>query len=347
MSNAFVQRWLIGLLAGTALAWVSSRLFVRSYSPRVYDAERGRWVRPAGTRFRWPLEGYGVTEYGATGLPGWQPPKPGIDADAHRFIALYGDSQAEGLCVPDQQKFHRQLTCALKQTVVVPLAESGDSCRDWSEQFAWAERRWRVKLHVILLTEMDDVKNIASPPNALGTQRPSEFRARLLPWLPNMLIHALSGIALDANSGETKTLRFRPGPIIAPAPHQDVIGPQYPSDLPNSRLAYGEIAEQWQDRATAPIVLVYAPRVPANTGREIIWDDPQQDPFELFATQARLNGIVVVDARPAFRESSKSGQFPHGFHNGQPGNGHLNAIGYALLANLLSGPVRSTLSRSD
>lgn len=337
-----MRRWLFGLVAGTALAWGSSNFFVRSYSMRVHDAERGRWVRPAGTRFRWPLEGYGVTHYGATGLPGWQPAgRDGEESSEDVLVALYGDSQAEGLCVSDRQKLHRQLSQSLGRTRVIPLAESGDTWRDWADQFAWAEKRWGVKLHVILLTEISDVMDRDSVPNARTTKPPSAFRGALLKRLPDMAVHAVAGLALDPSSGTRRSLRFRPGPVKCETSPTDASASRNPSHR------FAAIVDELAGQASKPIVVVYAPRIPSNTGKDLVWEEPLQSPFPLFADEARKQGLTVIDARPVLVESAKVGRFPHGFHHGQLGNGHLNAVGYDVLANLVSEPVRLILERPE
>ena len=63
--------------------------------------------------------------------------------------------------------------------------------------------------------------------------------------------------------------------------------------------------------------------------------------------------MIVVDARDELRSSVASdGRWPHGFHNGRIGSGHLNQVGNQVLAARLveglSAPrVESTLSNPE
>jgi hypothetical protein len=42
--------------------------------------------------------------------------------------------------------------------------------------------------------------------------------------------------------------------------------------------------------------------------------------------------LIVIDTREQLRRSAQQGRWPHGFHNGYIGQGHLNAVGNSLVA---------------
>ena len=101
-----ILAWIVGSLVGTAVIAITSPLFVRSYVPLTADPVRGVWTLPEGHAYRWRSEGYADTRIGPLGMPGKTslgPRKP----DCLR-VALWGDSQAEGVCVGDHQKIFAQ-----------------------------------------------------------------------------------------------------------------------------------------------------------------------------------------------------------------------------------------------
>ncbi len=65
--------------------------------------------------------------------------------------------------------------------------------------------------------------------------------------------------------------------------------------------------------------------------------------FDAMTSVAQTLGIHVVDARPDLLAAAERGEWPHGFHNGQIGVGHLNATGYALLASRLVDAVQDVV----
>jgi len=133
MNRLLMTNWLRGIVVGTILVAVTSPLFVRSYLPREIDPIRGVAVMPAGATYRWRFEGYADSHIGPLGMVG----KTDISEPTSNTvrIALWGDSQAEGVCVPDRDKLFKQLERRYAPRVeVFPLARSGDNVADWVAQ---------------------------------------------------------------------------------------------------------------------------------------------------------------------------------------------------------------------
>ena len=85
-----------------------------------------------------------------------------------------------------------------------------------------------------------------------------------------------------------------------------------------------------------PVVLLYAPLAPHIVAGEIQWKDPTAGQFLLLKAAAGELGISLLDARAELRDSVESnGQWPHGFHHGRIGSGHLNEVGNRILADKL------------
>ncbi len=93
-------------MVGTGIIALTSPLFVRSYLRLRVDPVRGVWTLPPEHVYRWRSEGYADTWIGPLGMPGKRS-LPGGDDRTIR-VALWGDSQAEGVCVADDQKIDAQ-----------------------------------------------------------------------------------------------------------------------------------------------------------------------------------------------------------------------------------------------
>jgi len=144
--------------------------------------------------------------------------------------------------------------------------------------------------------------------------------------VPAFVIQAARHLLTEPDGVTRRRLRFGVGPIgqtsvVAAASAAPI------DWLPSLRA----IAES-TDR---PLVLLYAPKVPHIVDGQVVRTDPDADAFAEMKSAAESIGMTVIDARPALRQSAESGHWPHGFHNGQIGAGHLNPRGYAVIASLL------------
>lgn len=350
-----VLRWIIGIGVGTLLVAITSPVFVRSYVPR--QINRGRVTLPTDADYRWRSEGYATTAIGPLGMPGQtqlSPRQPGV-----RRVALWGDSQAEGVCVDDRDKIF-----AITQRLmagnnasgvdVFPLAHSGDDLTDWLPQMPWAEREIDVDAHVILVTELTDLRPDAFSPtdpdagdvngNGVG-EVAVEVEVAVDPrqnWmaqhLPAFVIQ--SARHLITEDDETpRRLRFGLGPArpfqtVAPENHSD--DREKISDAIIPATVWTSTVAAIADQTDAPVVLVYAPVLPSIVAGRIIWDDADDDDFQILASVAGTSGMTVVDVRDDFRQSAIDGDWTHGYHNGQFGQGHLNRTGNAIIARRLS-----------
>ncbi|TWU56546.1 hypothetical protein Poly51_24570 [Rubripirellula tenax] len=320
-------RWISGVLTGTLIVAVTSPLFVRSYLPRHpsrITSEGAVWTLPAGGEYRWRAEGYATTAIGPHGMPGkvtvpGEVTMPGRDASVRR-IALWGDSQAEGVCVDDAEKIFSQTQRGNGGLCVFPLAQSGDSVNEWVRQFEWAETELGVTEHVILLVELSDL--ILG-----GESAPDPSRASL--WvsanLPAFLIASIRNLATDA-SGELRSLRFRPGPIPTVSP----VGSS------QQQIDFDAALRRIQQEAGATVTIVYAPKLPRIQGDQIVTSDDDDHLLDSLKRIAVARKINMIDLRPELIAAGRSGHWPHGFHNGQFGSGHLNATGNAIVAKAIA-----------
>ena len=158
-----IGSWLAGMLVGTGIIAVTSPLFVRSYLPLHADATRGVWTLPPEQLYRWRSEGYADTRVGPLGMPGRQgipPRKEGV-----LRVALWGDSQAEGVCVADQQKLFAQAEAIAEGRLqVFPLARSGEDAADWLTQMPAVEQALDLDMHVLLVVDLEDLMTATQAP---------------------------------------------------------------------------------------------------------------------------------------------------------------------------------------
>ncbi|SMP40894.1 hypothetical protein SAMN06265222_101503 [Neorhodopirellula lusitana] len=331
-------RWLFGLVVGTLLIAISSPLFVRSYPVRDWDEVRQRWVYPEGMRYRWRSEGYGTTAVGPHGLMGgtFAVAASSEPSESSTTIALWGDSQAEGVCVDDSEKLFTALQNQLPDCHVLPLASSGDDAWTWVHQFPLVEKAWGVDEHVLLLCELEDFEVLAiEPPTQVDSSMPTASHVELARWVPDFVIQAARTVLLD-EVYQLRQFRFGIGPVL---PASVASGSKVPASVPRTPAETGGDADFWIGIATRlvessslPITLVYAPKSPVVMGDRVFWTDDRSSDFEMMSSALRQRGVRVVDCRDALRESAEKGRFPHGFHNGLIGSGHLNAEGYRLIA---------------
>jgi hypothetical protein len=340
-----IARWLIGLSLGTLIIAATSPWFVRSYVPRRYDELRHRVLLSPGESYRWRAEGYATSEIGPHGMMGRTTltiPTPD-PATQPAVFALWGDSQAEGVCVSDSRKLWRQMQAELQEQAdagnqfhsvqVLPLANSGDDVANWVAELNGTETGLGVSEHIILLCEMVDLMVLIEDPEDLPALDPTSLaRANLLTrWTPDFVLHAGRNLLTDPNTLGPRRLRFGIGPV-----HRDAEPTPIHFEAEIDRAA----AERWilsnlaalRDATNKPIWIVYAPRCPVIMDGRLRWSDPDEVLWAMVQQHAAEHAINLIDCRPAFRASVRQGIFPHGYQNGRIGNGHLNSVGYRMIA---------------
>lgn len=327
-------RWSIGMVVGTAIVWASSPWFVRSYLPRqqnrVVGQNPGVATLPADAIYRWRSEGYATSWIGKHGMVGADPQwvsKP----NASTTIALWGDSQAEGVCVPDSEKIAARIS-QIANVNVLPLGSSGDDVSNWLPQIPFAEIRLGANLHLFMIAELSDLKVSQADPTS--RQRLGSTVNQWIAWVPDFVVHAARNVFLGEDRATLRKLRFGVGPVV----DNEAIETNQNS---NRLIDWNRSLSDIRQRTDQSVVLVYAPQLPLVIGDEVRFDDDDDRTFQEIQTLAPEHGIQVVDMRPLFREAARDGNWAHGFHNGRIGSGHLNAIGNRLIAEevqrLLSG----------
>lgn len=368
----WVGRWTAGLIAGTLAIAIVSPWFVRSYVPRVWDDARAAVVLQSGHDYRWRAEGYATTRIGPHGMMGRSTmPTPG---EGIITIALWGDSQAEGVCLDDDQKLWRRLRDGLAgndanakaNMDVLPMAASGQDAADWVHQMAAVESSLGVDAHVILLSDVMDLWPLMDSGDATDPDATMETsRDGWLNLVPDFVIDAGRRLLIDPATSRIRRPRFRPGPIAKEklATDEPVVAPEDFPAASAANLDVESVFSRLRDSTTVPILIIAAPNRPLVLGDEIRAGDPDPALGESLAASAVAAGIGWLDARPALvdvarirRNGANLGDasvigpgFPHGFDHGRIGSGHLNETGTRVIADQAVRWIRQNdwLRRSD
>ncbi|NND99773.1 MAG: hypothetical protein HKN47_20835 [Pirellulaceae bacterium] len=330
-------QWTIGAVVGTMLIAITSPLFVRSYLPLHADQTRGVWTLPPQTQYRWRSEGYAQSRIGPHGMPGradFPVSEKATSQKATIRVALWGDSQAEGVVVSDHDKLFAQAERIGRDSqqplTVLPLARSGEDAGDWLTQIPRIESQWDIDFHVILVVDLSDVQAASEaprpPPSDADVRQAESAIAR---YAPAFVISAARMLLTQADESTPRTLRFSLGRAKPPRKESPA-----PPPMPNS-IDWEPAVNAIAATAKRPVLLLYAPRHPNIFYGRVITQDPQSSEFERLKRTALAHGLLVEDTREALATSVQSGEWPHGFHNGQIGVGHLNATGYQVVAQAL------------
>ena len=219
---------------------------------------------------------------------------------------LWGDSQAEGVCVADDQKLHVQLKAAGLGNVL-PMGRSGDWAVDWWDQMPRVERHLRAEgfgevTHLWLVCETSDLR--PQPRSTAGRTSTLAFE------LPALVVEAARRMIENPRTGQRRGLRFWVGPEAEATKGTGAINRTEPSH--RSHRSHRSPWSHRLEKGQFNLIILDA-REPGDDVPLADWID-----------------APVIDCRPAL---AAVGPFPaRGFHNGTPGEGHLNAAGYRAIA---------------
>ncbi len=335
-----IVHWIVGFFVGTALIAVSSPLFVRTYAPLRTDPIRGTWTLPPGQTYRWRSEGYAETQIGPLGMPG----KTSIRPDQQQIrVALWGDSQAEGVCVSDAQKIFAQAQQLSQGEIeVFPLTRSGEDAADWLTQFSAVEKELNIDVHVLLIVDLLDLLTTSEVPVPPPTQADTaQANAAIAARLPAFVIQAAHYLLTEDDGATRRKLRFSVGPISRANAAR--AGNRSSAETIDWLTPIADVR-----RATdRPIVILYAPKSPSIIGGKVVMQDASADDFARVKAAADEVGVQVIDIRPELREAVIAGIWPHGFHNGVIGSGHLNATGNKIAASGLVNATRAAIEQGN
>ncbi len=344
LRRLFRNRWVLGCLLSFAFIWLVSALFCDSSEPYSYDAATQSWVITPGSTIVWKSEGWGRSYFGKFGIGCI----PDVSRDARGLVMLWGDSDVEAFQVDDRQKMAQQLTGLLtergRDLLCASRAMGGDNLADYILDIPEYEKQLpAITRHILLVNGADDIL----PDQANDTRGifrttygcellrgPAQYHS----YYAKRVIDDLRlyfAVPLLRSLTRDLSLRFSLGPVPAPAETAEP-GPNSCRTETDLRRAWDFLTKSIQQATRKSVTIVYVPHVPRIEGNRIACDDPDWPQVSRFADSCRGAGIDFINLHDAFvRHYDATGEFPRGFPNSRPGDGHLNVVGHRLIAEAL------------
>ncbi|MEM0925660.1 MAG: SGNH/GDSL hydrolase family protein [Planctomycetota bacterium] len=339
--SAWLVRWLVGVFVGTLLMATTSPLFLRNYPPRMFCEERQAVVFAPDVVYRWRREGYATTRFGPMGTVG---SSSRSDVPEVR-VALWGDSQAEGVCVSDEEKIAYQTERLTEEFAgrdtdvsVLCFARSGDHSNHWISQIASLARHdVNFDVHAFLVTQSEDWCIEAETP----AERLSTMEAFTAEHVPAFLIEAVRNTLTVDGSGSPRRLRWTLGPVeMSTLTEASGVRNVRDEKQRTKRRLFSQVDRLHRtiaaDDRVPRLLFLYAPLSPSITGGQLL-EKPESDWFyEALREAAQRTNAEVIDLTEAMQDSVDQGQWPRGFHHGRFGSGHYNAVGNRIIAGRLA-----------
>jgi len=320
---------LLVLLAGE---WATRRWLQTPRSARI-DPRFG-WVQGPGARYVQSAEGWGEYRADADGFLDRPLPPPGQGVRA----VLLGDSFGQGLQVLDRERFSETAELLMPGLHILNTAAAG---RSVFHHALLARRLQDAFAPDLVLVQLDDNKltDIERPEDSAGAF--AEFRAAAAVNRPARVRVGLASTMLR-RSALLSYLRTRVEKLTRQ--EQQRLTLKLTNRKPDLRdlvaLPATPRAKSLIDSLVAEIqtvnprvVLIYVPNVDYFVSPPRVSYPERRAWFHELAAQ---RGLPLVDPSDAFLQSYRAtGEPLHGFSNAQPGVGHVNARGHALIANEL------------
>jgi len=369
-----MKRWLanvaalsVGITTSLLLVEVGLRVVGLKY-PAFYtvDAERGFALRP-GAQGQWTREGRGDVRINRSGFRGRDvalSPAPGM-----LRIAVLGDSFTEALQVDEKQTFVQLLQQQLNASDHCPLRANypaGVEVMNFGVGAYGTGQELLTWRHLARLYKPDWVLLAVYPGNDFTDNEPVPRADRpvfVLDEHNNLVVDqdfrqslayrwrmSLPGLVLDSLVNHSRLLQLlneaknrwasraqsdkaQSPPVGRPLPRTPMASDQawYLTD----RLIGVMASEVWADKARFAVVSTSAP--------EQVWPNVSERPAQPFAQEQRLGALLAKRKIPYLplgprlqRQADKNGLLLHGFKGQTPGEGHWNANGHRLAADLIA-----------
>lgn len=322
MNSATARRWVVGTVAALAPIWAVSLLLSNSVEPVAWDDRIDATVPPAGIEHQHRTEGWARSRMGRHGI--W-----GIDdvtAVNGPKVAIWGNSQVEGLMLDDGDKIAQQITRRWRERFDPPLTAYAVAVGGTDVRFVWQrlpdyQRVVTPTVHHIVV--VPDIAYLA-PFSDTEPTPPGRPSTRLQTALGTLRSFRLGFLYHLADQARRTSLRFAPGTAATTraAPRRKPSG-----------AAWERTVEMARATSPVPVSFLYAPTVPVLLDGRAVDDDPGRADFEAFRLVCTARGLTCRSLARDFTDFHQAtGAFPRGFANHHPYRGHLNRDGAGLVA---------------
>jgi len=330
-------RWIIAFMAWLSLLVAALEIVLRIgiASPRHQhsDPVMGS-VRDPGRRVVHSSEGYSVSH---TNSAGWFDDEPSPTPPRIRGV-LFGDSYSEALQVPREERFASLIEARIAGLELLNTGTAG----------------WAPPHYVRLSREIEPHPDLAIVQLEDGDLEAS-FRAsslhfvsnaavaggfRLAPGQPGRTYRTLQRLTRPFTSHSAianvaiEKLRWIASPGSVPGANGDALSVEVSEATEAMTWTFAEIGR------VAPVVLVvYVPRIDYRGDCHRAEDVARS----VFETAAARNGIEFLDPTAALCQGfERSGPPGQGFHNASIEEGHLNASGHRIVAEVLARTIEAS-----
>ncbi len=339
------SKFVLPLLVSILFIWFVGFLFCDSLRPFVYDRALEKYIHTPGTIYNQRSEGFATTRKGLFGVNGISD----ISQIRKKKIVVWGDSYVEAHQVEDAEKMPQVVTLNLARKelddefICFGVGMSGDSVADYYFEIPRYEMVINgIVAHYIFITGLRDILPDQPTDDKKGLFNANPLRLHEDDWKPKFqklkIVFATLHMSfvwrpLVSLPGVMKQLRFAPGMQVRKLQKKtDKVRGESVSDA--FRISsYHFLLKSLRAQTTHQLTFVYAPSMPKIQNGKILRNDHNATQIDLFRKIATQYDIEVLDTGDAFlRFYEKTRLFPRGFVSTEPGAGHLNKYGHAIVA---------------
>ena len=340
------MQWIAAFVVSFAFIWVAGFVFCNSLLYVEFDKTLNKFVHAHGLTYRHRSEGVATTTKGRFGINAIED----IRDYKQEKLVVWGDSFVEAHQVDDPLKIPQRVTQRLVErglgdkAMAFAVGMSGDSVADYYFDLPKYEKLTRnIKAHYIVITDVRDTLPDQADDTIRGVFTSHPFRLSFVESPPKFqgIKKRLNSLGLyflwePARSAMRSIKNLKLVPSLPQNTFSKVSSENKPSPA-FQKQAWTFLFEKLKQQTRLPLVFVVCPTIPFIENGSIVTTDPHADEVAAFADLARKAGISVVNLSGRFLEFyQKTGQFPRGFPNSKPGEGHFNRFGHDLVAEAIT-----------
>lgn len=331
---------IIGFILSFIFIWTISYFFIDTVMPKEWEPQLGRYTPAAGSQKRWRSEGWATSNMGKYEIYGI----PDITKIDGKKIAIWGDSFIEANQVADQEKTAQVLTRICKangigDTTSFGIGRSGLNTVDYIFEIPKYEKFVNnIIAHYIVIAQTDDIiPEKQNPSHSLLVTKPElslkeekdlpPRNKELVYFVVKSELHFLWRFLVDVY--QNFEIKFSLGLINNHS--SDILTPT--SSEQELTKAWSFLLNNLRDKTHLPIFFVYCPHVPHINNGTVKFNDKEKNIMNMFSKELANHDIGFIDLSNVFvNYYQETGNFPRGFINSKPGEGHFNKNGHKLIA---------------